>query len=86
MLGHPFHVDAQQVVAGKRRHYTPLDGLAYRAITLRGQNLHFSHMWLAFAAVAMPNLRKGSKAVIGMAADINNNALLRELRRPWIIN
>jgi hypothetical protein len=24
--------------------------------------------------------------VIGMAADINNNALLRELRRPWIIN
>jgi len=43
-------------------------------------------MWLAFAAVAMPNLRKGSKAVIGMAADINNNALLRELRRPWIIN
>jgi hypothetical protein len=28
----------------------------------------------------------GSKAVIGMAADINNNALLRELRRPWIIN
>jgi hypothetical protein len=26
------------------------------------------------------------KAVIGMAADINNNALLRELRRPWIIN
>lgn len=48
----------KQVVAGKRRHYTPLDGLAYRAIinvaslALRGQNLHFSHMWLAFAAVA----------------------------------
>ena len=32
------------------------------------------------------NCRFGSKAVIGMAADINNNALLRELRRPWIIN
>jgi hypothetical protein len=30
------------------------------------------------------NFRFGSKAVIGMAADINNNALLRELRRPWI--
>ena len=30
--------------------------------------------------------RYRSKAVIGMAADINNNALLRELRRPWIIN
>jgi hypothetical protein len=38
-----------------------------------------------FPAVGL-NVAEGWKAVIGMAADINNNALLRELRRPWIIN